>query len=369
MRRYFFILSIFLVFSMFVFTGCEINFSSNETAKIKIGETEYNSLAEAIYKAQAGDAILIFNDFNENIENEYVKALSHAEVGDDVYVAYEINKPLVIKGVIQKTKRPKVKGTFLINIGEEKYKDNSVTVDNLEIEHGYVSYSDQSINEDFVVGVRVFDGSANIVNNDIHTISQLNDEEIKNKDLSLCYGVMLSRPNESELMGETFHYEIIDNKLGEYVNSKDGAFAAPLIILENSQGVGAFMPAIINTKASNFALELSGKNAIALQNCIKAVHIDEASGLYYSIYVNDKFNIDFSKLEDENCKLIFDGDFLNDNIMQVDVYGLFVFSGDVQNVIFNLKNKQAKVEILGEQLGELVINKYNEKSQKYATNM
>jgi len=361
MRKYFFICMVFcLSISSLIFVGCvaDYDIDGQVTAPIKIGDDEYTSLAEAIAKANDGDAILVFDDVIENRDNKHVKALSSAALGDDVYVAYEINKPIVIKGVSADGGKPQINGCFLVNLGDEKYKDNSVTIDNLEIKHGYMSTVDDSVNQNFMVGIRVLDGSVNVVNNNIHAIAHIDDETILENDLSLTYGLMMSRPRESKVSGETMHYDIKGNVFGEYKNTKDWSFASPFLIVENFEDLGDFSPSIVNTKSNNFATEIFNENEFDEDNSIYAADYDHDQILFNSLAVNDDFDIDFSQLKSKKCRFIFNGDFKSNNVINVDVYGIMVFSGSVENVIFNLKDKDAKVVILGEMIGETQINKF-----------
>ncbi|MBQ9790673.1 MAG: hypothetical protein IJW24_03660, partial [Clostridia bacterium] len=253
MRKYFFIFLLFLSFVPCAFAvGCvsDYELEINANAPIMIGENEYYSLAEAIAKADDGDAILVFDDVAESRNNEYVKPLTSAVVAGDVYVAYEINKPLVIKGVGNGSNQPKINGSFLINLSDQNYLENSVTIDNLEIVHGYMNIDNNVVNEKFAVGVRVFDGSANVVNNYMHTISHVDDEQIQKNNLPLTYGLMLSRPLESDMMGGVLRYDITGNRFGEYHNNKDYAFSSPVSIIEMHEDLGNFAPAILNTKSS-----------------------------------------------------------------------------------------------------------------------
>ena len=85
----------------------------------------------------------------------------------NVYVSYVINKPLTIKGVDNNGRNPKIYGTFKCELIDSEYKENSVTIDNLDIIHGYVGGENREINSGFMNAIEVSSGSANIVNNNI----------------------------------------------------------------------------------------------------------------------------------------------------------------------------------------------------------
>ena len=126
--------------------------------------------------------------------------------------------------------------------------------------------------------------------------------------------------------------------------------SAPFMIAQNIDDVGEFYPCKVNTNSYNFALSIFNKNNIDDNNSIFSMDYDGASDSYFSFVTNDSNTIDFNMFSSDKCRLTFVGDFKSDEVISVDVYGTLVFMGDVKNVIFNLKNKNAKVEIMGEKL-------------------
>ena len=355
-RRFFVFLTIMCTLVIINLCGCT-TYNMNNNANIMIGDMGYNSLAEAIRCANDGDTILIFDDVFETEEN--IEGEVYAVFNDNVYVAYNITKPLVIKGVDKDNgELPKIYGTLSIDIGKEEYKDNSVTIDNLSIEHGYMSLTDDGVNQPFMVGVRVIDGSANLVGNDIHQARIINDDIIRSNNLSLCYGVVLSRQKESKLVGENLCYDISKNTFGLYSNKKDDSYSCPFLIVQNYQDNGSFEPAIINTKSNNYAIQVYNENMFRKEQIIYASDYDYELQSCKSICVNEGYDISNSQSNNENCTLIYNGELLFDNITNVDVYGKLVINSDVKNIIFNLKSPEANVEIFGEMKGVVEINQY-----------
>jgi len=356
MRKYFFMLLLIVIVPILL-TACSSDNELRESAIVKIGETEFNSLSEAVVSSEVGDTILVYNDVKEDISANSLQNFKCYESNDNVYVAYEIKKPLTIKGVIQNGDRPKVYGSFFIELSDEKFKDSHITIENMEIIHDYVSINNNEINEQFSAGVRVVNGSANIVDNYIHMSKDLSDDIIQSVDLPLFYGIMMSRPLESELSDISFNYDIINNMFGEYRNQKGGSYSGAFIINENSEGVGEFFPSKINTASYNFSLAIYNYNDNENNSMIYACDWDTDKNQYNSLITNNKGVVDFSKLTKPESRFLFNGDYGGDEEIKVNVYGTMVFNGNVKNVVFNLMNENAKVEIIGEKLGSTKIIK------------
>ena len=360
MRKYFFIAIIFLFCSCF-FIACDNSDIAGkyDNSLVQIGETKFDSLAEAINHSEDGDTILIFNDIEENSNSVELETYTKSELDNKLYVAYEINKPLTIKGVSNNGGLPKVYGSFLITLSDEKYKDSFVTIENLEIIHDYVSETDANQNEKFTAGVRVIEGSSNIVDNYIHMSKEIGDDIIENYDLPLYYGIMLSRPKESKLADESFDYDISDNKFGDYKNKKDLSYSSAFMIVENVDDVGDFAPNKLNTASYNFSLAIYNKNYKDNNSIIYACDYDGKADQYKSLITNNYDVVDFNKLSSKDCRFIFLEDFLSEQVVEVDVYGIMVFTKNVENVVFNIRDKDAKVIIIGDKIGVTKINEYN----------
>ena len=153
MRRYFFIFII--IFSIiFCVVGCS-SYESKNGQNIMIGETEYGSISSALASSDVGDTILVYDDVKESSVDEFNDGFEREVLDDNTYVAYEIDKPLTIKGVLKNGERPKVYGAFIIELSDKKFEDCHVTIENLEIVHDYVSLNNAVKNESFSSGVKV----------------------------------------------------------------------------------------------------------------------------------------------------------------------------------------------------------------------
>lgn len=356
MRKYFFI-TLFLLFFPLLVAGCS-NKENVETAVIKIGEVEYNSLAEAIASAEENDTILIFNNVKENLDNKYLDVLEVASINNNSYVAYEIDKPLTIKGVSQFGKKPKIYGSFLINVAKPDKVEVPVTIDNLDITHDYISTIDDTLNEKFTCGVRVIDGAANIVNNDIKMGKQIENSVIEKNDLSLYYGVMLSRPKDSENSTKALNYEINNNNFGVYNSSKNDITNSAFLIVQNYQDIGPFSPSRINGASNDYSLAVYIKNKFDMDSLCYTCDYDNLEINYNGLVTQSQSVFNPEKMKSQNSKSIFIGDYIVEDKKIVEVYGTMIFNADVDNVDFHLMNKDSKVIVEGDLINSEVINKY-----------
>jgi len=359
MRKYFFII-ILLFISTMIFCACSSGAEYNEKAMVKIGDTEYNSLAHAIEEAEDGETILIFNDTVESDKN--LPNLTTASVDGLVYTVYEINKPLTIKGVIKDGKKPIVHGSFHLNIANDEYKENSITIENLEIVHGCINTTDNELNEKFSIGIHVISGSANIVENDIHLNKKLTNDEVQNYDLPLCYGIVLSRPKDSMILDQSFTYEISENRFGDYSNIKDNVFASAFSIVQNYEDLGSFSPSKLNRESTNFSLSVYENNYFSDNNYVYAMDYDGNSMTYKSLVTNNINVLSQEKLNDNDNQVVFIGDMISDNLISFDIFGCFVVTGSAENIVFNLMDKDAIAIIEKDKIGETIINKFTYKN-------
>ena len=352
MWKYFFIIS--LIFSpLLFFYGCyDSNNCDCEKSIIKINDVEFDSLAEAISVADAGETILVYNDVNEVEHDTYL----NRKVNDKIYTVYEIEKPITIKGVDIDGSKPKVYGSFIINLNDSKYQDCHITIENLDITHDYVSLTDPIANELFSSAIRVLDGSLNLVDNNIHMAKSIHDEIIENNDLPLFYGLTMSRPIESENKEKSYTYDIKWNTFGLYSNIKDDVYSSAFRMLENNDEFGKFSPAKINASINNYSLAIYNNNSFDTENNIMAINMDIDNNKIVSIVTNNQNCIDYEMIKNKDSKILLLSDLCFDEVVNIDLYGLIVVNGDVKNCVFNLKNKEAKIVILGDKLSNVKIN-------------
>lgn len=158
-------LCLIILFSVF-FTACKDH--QQDTAKIKIGDIEYQTLTEAVQNAKSGDTIQIYDD-----------------VFDEKNIV--IDKPLSIEGVLKEGQiKPKLYGSLTINSNGQT---DSVTVKDIEIIHS--GTIEEGENNDNSVGVNLIDGGLDLKSNTI----MLDNKKTSNDQAS---GVIISRKINSE---------------------------------------------------------------------------------------------------------------------------------------------------------------------------
>ena len=122
---------------------------------IGIGETNYNTLSQAIAAANTGDVIKVYDDITENEGN----------------IKYIIRKALTISGAYGATGvKPVIKGTFAVDINGISDGSDVVTIENLEIVHNGV-YVKDGWTQDTKGAVVLQDGGITLKNNYIHLVN------------------------------------------------------------------------------------------------------------------------------------------------------------------------------------------------------
>ena len=121
---------------------------------IGIGETNYNTLSEAIAAANTGDVIKVYDDITENEGN----------------IKYIIDKAITVSGVIVGGVKPVINGTFAIDINGVSDGTDVVTIENLEIVHNGV-YVKDGWTQDTKGAVVLQDGGITLKNNYIHLVN------------------------------------------------------------------------------------------------------------------------------------------------------------------------------------------------------
>ena len=121
---------------------------------ISIGETNYNTLSQAIAAANTGDVIKVYDDITENEGN----------------IKYIIDKAITVSGVIVGGVKPVINGTFAIDINGVSDGTDVVTIENLEIVHNGV-YVKDGWTQDTKGAVVLQDGGITLKNNYIHLVN------------------------------------------------------------------------------------------------------------------------------------------------------------------------------------------------------
>ena len=121
---------------------------------IGIGETNYNTLSQAIAAANTGDVIKVYDDITENEGN----------------IKYIIDKAITVSGVIVGGVKPVINGTFAIDINGVSDGTDVVTIENLEIVHNGV-YVKDGWTQDTKGAVVLQDGGITLKNNYIHLVN------------------------------------------------------------------------------------------------------------------------------------------------------------------------------------------------------
>ena len=121
---------------------------------IGIGETNYNTLSQAIAAANTGDVIKVYDDITENEGN----------------IKYIIDKAITVSGVIVGGVKPAINGTFAIDINGVSDGTDVVTIENLEIVHNGV-YVKDGWTQDTKGAVVLQDGGITLKNNYIHLVN------------------------------------------------------------------------------------------------------------------------------------------------------------------------------------------------------
>ena len=121
---------------------------------ISIGETNYNTLSQAIVAANTGDVIKVYDDITENEGN----------------IKYIIDKAITVSGVIVGGVKPVINGTFAIDINGVSDGTDVVTIENLEIVHNGV-YVKDGWTQDTKGAVVLQDGGITLKNNYIHLVN------------------------------------------------------------------------------------------------------------------------------------------------------------------------------------------------------
>ena len=194
--------SLILLFSVFL-TACKDH--QQETAKIKIGDIEYQTLTEAVQSAKSGDTIKIYDDVfdNKNIV---------------------IDKPISIEGVLKEGQiKPKFYGSLTVNSSGQ---NDSISVKDIEIIHSGTKENSDSIVNDTSIGLNLVDGGL-----DLKSSSIMLDKSSKTSQPSS--GLILSRKINSQNIMPII---VEGNSFGFYTTNGNNLSSA-LIIKSNDENL------------------------------------------------------------------------------------------------------------------------------------
>lgn len=197
-----FCFSLILLFSVFL-TACKDH--QQETAKIKIGDIEYQTLTEAVQSAKSGDTIKIYDDVfdNKNIV---------------------IDKPISIEGVLKEGQiKPKFYGSLTVNSSGQ---NDSISVKDIEIIHSGTKENSDSIVNDTSIGLNLVDGGL-----DLKSSSIMLDKSSKTSQPSS--GLILSRKINSQNIMPII---VEGNSFGFYTANGNNLSSA-LIIKSNDENL------------------------------------------------------------------------------------------------------------------------------------
>lgn len=170
MKKVFKVLFLFaLIFSLTSFLpACtKRSMASSEKAKVKIEDTCYSSISDAVKNAKSGDIICVYDDIFENRN-------------------INIDKSLTIKGIKNHNNiSPKFYGSFTINASGES---DNVNISGLDIIHK--GTAENSNENNTTIGINLIDGGVSIKENKI----SLDNE---NQTDSSVTGILLSRKSGS----------------------------------------------------------------------------------------------------------------------------------------------------------------------------
>lgn len=205
---------------------------SNEAAKVKIEDTTYPSLSEAVKNAKSGDTIRVFDDV---LENRNIL----------------IDKPLSIVGVKNHNNiNPKFYGSFTINASGE---NDIVTINGLDIIHK--GTAENSNENNTKIGINLVDGGVTIKENKI----SLDNEKETDKNVA---GIILSRKNDSI---NTMPMIVKGNTFGNYLDKSEGNCA----LVVKSAKDNAFKNIVLNNenlyRQNSFSFAQSGNQFLSIR--------------------------------------------------------------------------------------------------------
>ena len=308
-----------------------------EKAMCKIGKTSYSSLAEAIEVCEEGGTIEVYNDIKEKLDNENLSKynLSFESANNNVYVEYKINKAITIKGISQNYKKPKIYGSFKIEV---KDTSKAATLNNLEIINDYISLEDDQKNQPFKTAVEVLDGNIEIKNCTIHKSKQIKNDIIIENNLSCLSGIRILRKNNT---GETLNYIIDKNTIENYDNFNVTESSFAISFVSEKEGFMSLEPYSINNSEKDFTVNIYESNKIKTSNTTMLCFYNQSSGIYSYLKTNYSNLIKEENFE-EGSIVEFFGDVFDGQGQDFNVYGQMYFN-KIKNVNFYIKTFSGKV--------------------------
>lgn len=206
--------------------------SAPEAVKVKIEDTAYPSISDAVKNAKNGDTIRVFDDV---LENRNIL----------------IDKPLSIVGVKNHNNiNPKFYGSFTINAPGE---NDSVNISGLDIIHK--GTAENSAENNTTIGINLVDGGVTIKENKISL-----DNENKTDDG--VAGIILSRKNNSV---NTMPMVVKGNTFGNYLDTSSGNCA----LIVKSAKDNDFQNIVLNNenlyRQNSFSFAQSGNQFVSIR--------------------------------------------------------------------------------------------------------
>lgn len=235
MKKIFYVLFLFtLIFSFTsLLSACSKHSSqASEAVKVKIEDTAYPSISEAVKNAKSGDTIRVFDDV---LENRNIL----------------IDKSLSIIGVKNHNNiNPKFYGSFTINASGE---NDSVNINGLDIIHK--GTTENGAENNTTIGINLVDGGVTIKENKI----SLDNEKETDKDVA---GIILSRKSDSI---NTMPMIVKGNTFGNYLNNSDGNCA----LIVKSAKDNTFQNIVLNNenlyRQNSFSFAQSGNQFLSIR--------------------------------------------------------------------------------------------------------
>lgn len=340
-------LNIFLL--VFSIALCGLGFAActplyeKATCKIDGIGKAYYSLAAAIKNCPADHSIYVYNDVDEKSSTQEVLSLAHGQLEQKVYVQYIIDKPITIQGVRQNGKYPKIFGSFVTDLSDSEEIDKTISFYNVHIKNDYISTENNAQNLPFVNAVEVKNGSIEMENCTISKTFNMDNNIVKNNNLSLLSGVAINRKNIEEFKDKTYNYIFENCSINGYNNFNDENSSFGLSFQHNGSGYGTLNPFNLNYSEYRYDVLNAFNNSIS-GNSTNFQNIDLSSHVYYDLYTNNSALIKENYFVEGSNVVFFGDNFGFDEVTDFNVYGKMEFS-KATNVHFIIKNSSARANV------------------------